>query len=355
MKILFMTDTHLGVRNGSNIFREMFRYYYKNVLFPYIRDNNISKIIHLGDFFDSRTSINLSDISYVMNEFIPMVEDSCVTMYIIAGNHDTAFRNTNEINSLSIFKKSENIKVVDDDIEYIGTKHKNFVLVPWLNQSNQDEILQKIEKYSDKNHILCGHLEVIGSPMYKNSKLCEHGLSADIFKGFYKVLSGHFHEPSRNGVVEYIGALFHYTWQDHGCWRGFRVYDSLNDSWESVKNENELFLSISYNDEISIDNFSNEIKGKFIVVSVDNEYDKIKLKSFIHDIESRSPFKVDVIDKSLENFDINIDTEGNHSIKIKEIDEYVDELLIEHKEKNKISSFFSELMSEAKNQMNNVE
>lgn len=360
MKILFMTDTHLGVRGGSAIFRQLFREYYRDVLFPYIKANNITDIFHLGDFFDSRTSISLADISYVMNEFIPLVEESGVTMRIIAGNHDTAFRNTNDINSLALFAHSESVRIIDNHVEVVETEGKNFVLIPWVNSGNEEQIFEEIKFYANKDHILCGHLDVIGSPMYKNSKLCDHGFEASMFRGFYKVLSGHFHEPSKNGNVEYLGALFHYNWQDHMCWRGFHVYDPETDTWTKQANEYELFTSLIFTDD-TIEHLDTEglddcVRGQFVRVICNEVYDKVKLKQFIHEIELCSPIKVDVIDNTLtDDVTIDLDDEGQQTVSVKEIHEYVEEALAESPNKATLSKLFDEVYNQAKEQMKTIE
>ena len=58
MKIALLNDTHFGARNDSNIFDEYFYKFYDNVFFPYLKENNIKTLIHLGDIVDRRKYIN---------------------------------------------------------------------------------------------------------------------------------------------------------------------------------------------------------------------------------------------------------------------------------------------------------
>src|SRR5699024_4120193 len=84
LKIAFITDTHLGVRNGSKVFRNLFREYYRDTLIPYLLEHEIKQVVHLGDFWDDRTKLNLQDLDYVLNEFIPLITENDITMYIVA-------------------------------------------------------------------------------------------------------------------------------------------------------------------------------------------------------------------------------------------------------------------------------
>ena len=58
MKIALLNDTHFGARNDSNIFDEYFYKFYNDIFFPYLKENNIKTLIHLGDIVDRRKYIN---------------------------------------------------------------------------------------------------------------------------------------------------------------------------------------------------------------------------------------------------------------------------------------------------------
>jgi DNA repair exonuclease SbcCD nuclease subunit len=324
MKILFITDTHIGSRSGSNTFRQLFREYYRDVLFPYIKENDIDEVFHLGDFFDNRSSLSLADIDYVMNEFIPLIEDAGVTFRIIVGNHDTHFKNTNSINSLSIFKSCEYVRIIEDKLEVFDTGDVEFVMCPWINVENHDQLLDDVKFYADKKHILCGHFEISGALMYKNSIPCDGGLDAKLFKDFKRVLSGHFHHPSIYSNVQYIGALFHYNWEDAGDVRGFTVYDSDTDQFEFIENEYCLFTAVNYHDtkDKTDEQFNNLFNSQFVRVYVNEEYDKLEFKEFKQRVEKCNPLQLDIIDNTI--FDIQLTEEeqtSNESV-VKEPIEY---------------------------------
>ena len=60
MKIALITDTHFGARGDSILFYDYMMEFYNNVFFPYLKDNNIENVIHLGDVVDRRKFINFN-------------------------------------------------------------------------------------------------------------------------------------------------------------------------------------------------------------------------------------------------------------------------------------------------------
>ena len=58
MKICLINDTHAGARGDSLLFNEFFFKFWEGTFFPYLKENNIKQIIHLGDVVDRRKYIN---------------------------------------------------------------------------------------------------------------------------------------------------------------------------------------------------------------------------------------------------------------------------------------------------------
>ena len=65
MKIALITDTHYGARKGSKIFHDYFQKFYDDIFFPTIKERKINNVIHLGDSFDNRKSIELYKLQYM--------------------------------------------------------------------------------------------------------------------------------------------------------------------------------------------------------------------------------------------------------------------------------------------------
>ena len=100
MKIALLNDTHCGVRNSSQIFIDFQERFYKEVFFPFCKDNDIKKIIHLGDYYDHRKFVNFKALNANRNHFLEPMKQAGMTMDIIPGNHDVFHKNTNDLCSL---------------------------------------------------------------------------------------------------------------------------------------------------------------------------------------------------------------------------------------------------------------
>ena len=113
MKIALISDTHFGVRGDSQLFHTNNKNFLDNVFFPYLEKHNIDKFIHLGDLVDRRKYINFQTANRLREDFLEPLYNKNIETYIIAGNHDTYYKNTNDINALC---------------EIVGGKYKNIKL-----------------------------------------------------------------------------------------------------------------------------------------------------------------------------------------------------------------------------------
>ena len=62
MKLCILGDTHFGARGDSLDFHKYFRKFYNDVFFPYLKENNITTIIQMGDLFDRIKYINFNSL-----------------------------------------------------------------------------------------------------------------------------------------------------------------------------------------------------------------------------------------------------------------------------------------------------
>ena len=60
MKIAILNDTHCGVRNDMVEMSDYQGRFYEEVFFPYLDQNDIKHIIHMGDYFDRRKYVNFA-------------------------------------------------------------------------------------------------------------------------------------------------------------------------------------------------------------------------------------------------------------------------------------------------------
>ena len=173
-----ITDTHFGARNDSLAFNDHFYKFWEKTFFPYLDDNGIDTIIHLGDVFDRRKFISYKIAKDFRERFIKPIVHRNIKMHMIVGNHDTYYRNTNEINSLYELlggpgdERYPNIQCYDhpctEEFDGVGIH-----LLPWINESNYESVMRGIQMtYAD---ICMGHLEVNGFEMHAGH-FCEQDI-----------------------------------------------------------------------------------------------------------------------------------------------------------------------------------
>ena len=63
MKIALVNDTHFGCRNDNPNYHEYMYKFWQEQFFPYLEQNDIKTIIHLGDILDRRKYVNFKTLT----------------------------------------------------------------------------------------------------------------------------------------------------------------------------------------------------------------------------------------------------------------------------------------------------
>src|SRR5210317_1650835 len=241
MKIALLNDTHFGCRNDSPAFIEYQNKFYNDLFFPYLIENNIKTLIHLGDVVDRRKFINHNTANNFQKVFWNRLDELNIDTHVIIGNHDTYYKNTNEVNALQNLQLNKNCKVylTATETEFDGC---NILFLPWIYDDNFHAIDHSTST------IAMGHLEVKGFEMH-SGVINDHGLESKQFTKFEKVLSGHFHKKSDDGRIYYLGTQYEMTWSDYQCPKGFHIFDTNTRELEHIRNYNTMFEKIVYNDK----------------------------------------------------------------------------------------------------------
>ena len=113
MKVAIITYSHYGAKKGSKHLHDYFELFYKNVFFPALEENNVEAVIHMGDAFDSRKSIDYKSLEWSKRVvFDPLKK---YDVHMIIGNHDTYFKTTNSVNSPELLLQTySNIRTYSD-------------------------------------------------------------------------------------------------------------------------------------------------------------------------------------------------------------------------------------------------
>lgn len=243
--MLFLATHIFGARGDSLDFHRYFQKFYENILFPYLKENNIKTIFQMGDLFDRRKFINFNSLFLARRYFFDELVANDITMYTLIGNHDMAFKNTLEVNSPSlVINDYKNVKVIQN-FTTIGLDGTLIDVVPWICDENENDIVKKLK--ASKSDICFGHFEIMGFEMERGS-ICETGIDKKILSRYDVVLSGHFHHKSTNGNITYVGTPYEMTWSDYNDVKGFHIFDTETRSLEFTVNPYTMFNKIVYDD-----------------------------------------------------------------------------------------------------------
>ena len=300
MQVALINDTHYGARKGSKLFHDYFELFYKNVFFPTLEQYGITTVIHMGDAFDSRKSIDYQSLEWSKRVvFEPL---SKYDVHMVVGNHDSYYKNTNNTNSPELLLKDyPNVKTYSFPTE-IKVDNLNVLLLPWICADNQEQSLKMIQK--TKSKVVMGHLELQGFRVNR-SLVMEHGLNANIFDKFKKVFSGHYHTRSDNGTVFYTGNPYEIYWTDVGDTRGFTIFDTETLEHTPINNPYRMFHNIYYEDTNYQTFDTREYENKIVKVIVRKKTDTKKFEKFIDKLYNSNIAELKVI----ENFDIQENVE----------------------------------------------
>jgi len=323
MKIALVTDTHFGARSDSLQFDAYFKKFYQEVFFPELEKRKIKRIIHLGDCFDRRKFINFNSLKSCRNYFFDEIQKRDIKMEMIVGNHDTFFKNTNEVNSPELLlKEYPNIKTYNNPAE----SDTGILFLPWLCQDNYQQAIDLIKTTEAK--ACFGHLEISGFVMFKGqTPLNNHeGLAPSMFDKFKLVCSGHYHHKHGKGNIEYLGNPYQLFWNDFEDPRGFHIFDDKTLSLEFILNPFTIFEKYYYDDEkenpdlVDTSIFANKLV-KLIVL---NKTDFVKFDKFVDRLYQKNPIELKIIEDfsefESEALDENIDLEDTMSL----LSNYVD-------------------------------
>ena len=346
MKIALLNDTHFGCRNDNPAFIEFQNKFYNDLFFPYLQQHNIKCLVHLGDVVDRRKFINHNTAHNFKKVFWDRLDDMDIETHIIIGNHDTYYKNTNEVNALQNLNISENSIVYTHatDVELDGLK---ILFIPWICDDNHAEMIRTIENSTAT--ISMGHLEISGFEMH-NGHMNEQGLEKSMFKRFEKVMSGHFHKKSDDGHIYYLGTQYEMTWSDYMCPKGFHIFDTATRELSRVENPNRMFKKIVYNDkQMNYDDLDvKEFNHTFLKIFISDKTDTDMFERLMDRLYNHiNVHAIDVIEDPTDigaSVSENILEQGEDTLTF--LGNYIDQADIKL-DKQKLKQFAKELYMEA--------
>lgn len=295
MKIALITDTHFGARNDNQVFHKYFLDFYDKIFFPYLLNNKIETIIHLGDLVDKRKNISYNILNSIRKDFIYPICDNIIDTHMIVGNHDSYYRNTNKINAINELCGNSPFIHVYDETETITFDELKICIVPWICKDNYEKTFNHLHETDAQ--VLMGHLEVNGFAMHEGVE-CYHGFDTKTFQKFDQVFSGHFHYKSDNSHIYYLGTPYEIMWSDGNLDKGFHIYDTETRDLEFIKNPYKIHYKLEYreseHDILMESDFSvyNNCMIKVLVIDK-NQY---LFENFLEKLQKSDPYSVNVVE-----------------------------------------------------------
>ena len=249
-RIIFITDTHLGVRNNANEWIDIQEKYFFDWFIPKVKEiwRPGDCLVHLGDVYDSRQALNLRVMNFGVKVFEQLSSIfSKEGIYILCGNHDIYGKETNDVNSLVSIKWIPSVKIYQEPAS-LKMGDKTIFLMPWRKDHDAEgELLNKIEKH---DYLFC-HTDISGMKHNKYANV-PHGISYKKLDNFERVYSGHIHYAQNYGKVRMLGSPYQLTRADADNQKHFLVLDLSTGEETYYKNDfSPQFIKVPLSDVVN--------------------------------------------------------------------------------------------------------
>ena len=346
MKVAIITDVHWGARNDSQAFVEFYRKFYE-YFFEVLKEQKIDTVLMLGDTFDRRKYTNHATIKAARSIYFDQLSRNGIDTYVLIGNHDTFYKNTNDVNTIDLLLSDyPNLTVISDPItlDIGGTP---IAFIPWICADNYVACMDHMK--NTEAEICMGHFEIQGFEMYRGQE-CHEGLSQDTFNKFDTTFSGHYHHRSTKGNITYLGTPYELTWQDYGDPKGFHIFDIDTRDLQFVQNPYTMFVRLEYDDKEKepIDLDALDLANTYIKVVVVNKTDYYKFDQFINKLYTKNAHDIKIVEDMSEFESGTVDTDVDLEDTLSIVSNYIDSLPTDL-DKEKIKNFMKSLYTEAVN------
>jgi DNA repair exonuclease SbcCD nuclease subunit len=246
-RAFIISDTHLGARSNSVEWLDMMKDWFYNDFIPKAKERYKPGdiLIHCGDVFDNRQSINL----LVLHEGISLFEELSKIfvdgIYIIAGNHDVMRKTSNDVSSLDCLKYIPRVNIIKEPVVVKIGKTKS-LFMPWRTNEEEEKRCLQDNSVHGINYLFC-HTN-IRSLKFDSGRDVEEGLGEEELSEFRTVYSGHIHWGQKVKNVVMVGNPYQMTRSDAGNNKGWYIlnFDSGKDEFIE-NNHSPKFVRIYLN------------------------------------------------------------------------------------------------------------
>lgn len=326
MKLLITADLHNKKGLTAQLVID-----YLDYLQEYYHENDIDKIIILGDIFHKNSNVKTSIFVPFFLKLVEMKE-SGINFIFVVGNHDIYNRDYDSL--IDTFKPLGRVIKEYEEIELDGK------IAGFLPYVMKEEDLPT----PDKAQWLFTHLSIANFSFDNAYHATEkHAFREELFEDYSLVFTGHFHRHQYRKNIIYIGSPIQLSRGEVGQEKGFIVFDTDVEKWEFVEyDEAPKYIEVSSDDLKNLKNI--DIKGNFAVVFIDEKIqDFAKLRYILYEIGA-----VDVIPVFLkEEGEIISEASIQETHDLEKITrEFISQIEEENLDTNKLLKLFDEIASE---------
>lgn len=342
-RIWIISDTHLGARNNSVEWLDRMTEYFDNFFIPLVKQHYKEGdiLIHSGDVFDNRQSMNLLVMNRGLRIFEELSKIFTNGIHIIAGNHDILRKNSNDIASIDLLKHIPNINIHKDPTILELNEHK-ILLMPWRN-SHEAEV-ECIQDHPQAHY--CFMHGNITSMQFDGRREIEHGSDINAYEKLKHVYSGHIHYGQSKRNITFVGNPYQMTRSDAGNTKGIYLLDLDEEKHAFFENTYSPKFVRFYLDkclDMTLGKFKELCQNNFVDVYVRSEMlVKYPINDLIGELSDVAK-KLEVIAYEKEELE-DIDVEYDKSLNIYTLSEkFVDQMSLEDEVKEKLKSKLHEL------------
>jgi len=253
-RAFILSDTHLGARSNSIEWLEMMHEWIMLDFIPKVKKEYKPGdiLIHCGDVFDNRQSVNLLVLHNGISIFEELSKIFVDGIYVIAGNHDVMRKTTNDVSSLDSLKYIPNVHIFKEPLQAtIKTNSRELIVLfmPWRTSEKEERSCIKEYETWKCEYLFC-HTNIRNLSFDKYRKVDEGIGKSDLVK-FKQVYSGHIHWQQKRENITMIGNPYQMTRSDLGNKKGWYILDFDDGSSRFIENDfSPKFIKVYINEWI---------------------------------------------------------------------------------------------------------
>ena len=240
---ILITDTHFGTHNYSQTWLKSQKEFFEKQFIPHLekrkKEGYAVRVVHCGDVFDSRSTVN----TYIATAVVDIFSRICEIVdrfVIVSGNHDFFSPELDDIDTVTLIFNQ--LKLKFPGVFNIVTKNKTgdnwgkevCLYVPWYEWIKHDDLIEYIENCETKPSHIFTHADLIQD---KTDIECPN------------IISGHIHTPYFKDNIKNLGSVFALTFTDNNSSRGFYEYEDRGEL-KFIENTKSIRFWRIYNDEV---------------------------------------------------------------------------------------------------------